>query len=49
MNKFIISHNKPKKAENCGLIYTKKNGQLLTLENLLQIPPASKYDASLYF
>ncbi len=36
MDQFIISHNKPLKDNNGNLIYTKKNGKLLTMEKLLQ-------------
>ena len=36
MERFIISHNKPTKGTDGNLIYTKKNGKLLTMEMLLQ-------------
>ena len=35
-NRFIISHDRPKKDKNGELIYTKKDGVILTLEKLLQ-------------
>ena len=34
MNRFIISHDHPKKNKNGKLIYTTKDGELLTLEKL---------------
>ncbi len=36
MDRFIISHNKPLKGSDGNLVYTKKNGKLLTMETLLQ-------------
>ena len=36
MDRFIISHNKPVKGGDGNLIYTKKNGKLLTMETLLE-------------
>jgi hypothetical protein len=36
MQRFIISHDKPVKDSEGNLIYSKKNGELLTLENVLQ-------------
>ena len=36
MDRFIISHNKPLKGRDGNLIYSKKNGKLLTMEKLLQ-------------
>jgi len=35
-DRFIISHDRPKKGEKGKLIYTKKEGIILTLEKLLQ-------------
>ena len=35
-DRFIISHKKPKKDQNGTLVYTQKNGKILTLEELLQ-------------
>ena len=36
MDRFIISHDKPVKDKEGNLIYTEKNGKLLTLDKLLQ-------------
>ncbi len=36
MNRFIISHNRPKKDKEGNLHYTLKNGKLLTLEELFK-------------
>jgi len=36
MDRFIISHDKPTKDNKGNLVYTEKNGKLLTLETLLQ-------------
>ncbi len=36
MNRFIISHDHPKKGSDGKLIYTKKEGSLLTLEEFLK-------------
>ncbi len=36
MNRFIISHDHPKKGNNGKLIYTKKEGSLFTLEEFLK-------------
>ncbi len=36
MDRFIISHDKPVKDSEGNLSYSKKNGKLLTLENVLQ-------------
>ncbi len=37
MNKFIISHDRPKKAKDGNLIYTKKDDEVLTLEKFLKV------------
>ena len=36
MKKFIVSHNHPTKDKNGELVYTKKNGKLLSLEEFLK-------------
>jgi glycerophosphoryl diester phosphodiesterase len=36
MKRFIISHDHPIKKDNGDLIYTRKNGELLTLENVFK-------------
>ena len=36
MDRFIISHDKPAKDKKGNLVYTEKNGKLLTLETLFQ-------------
>jgi len=43
MDRFIISHNRPTKGNDGNLIYTKKNGKLLTLEKLMQTVGAGHY------
>ena len=43
MNRFIVSHNKPIKSSGGNLVYTKKNGKLLTIEKLLQATGEGHY------
>ncbi len=43
MNRFIISHDRPKLGSDGKLIYTKKNGELLTLEKLLKTFNKERY------
>ncbi len=43
MDRFIISHNKPVKGGDGNLIYTKKNGKLLTMEMLLEMVGEGHY------
>ena len=44
MKKFIISHDHPKKGTNGELIYTQKDGKLLTLEEVFK-----KFNKNYYF
>ena len=43
MDKFIVSHNKPKKNKNGELQYTLKNGKFLTLEELFTIDVKARF------
>ncbi len=43
MNRFIISHDRPKKASDGTLLYTQKNNELLTLEKLFKTFAKDKY------
>ena len=43
MNKFIVSHNHPTKDANGELVYTKKNGALLSLEDFLKQVGKNRY------
>ncbi len=43
MDKFIISHDKPKKDVNGNLIYAKKDGEVLTLEKFLKVLSKEHY------
>ncbi|MDQ7047910.1 MAG: hypothetical protein Q9M39_10030 [Sulfurovum sp.] len=43
MNRFIVSHNKPIKSSGGNLVYTKKNGKLLTIEKLLKATGEGHY------
>jgi len=43
MDKFIISHDKPKKGIDGNLVYTKKGGELLTLEKFLKVLSKDHY------
>ena len=42
-DRFIISHDRPKKLENGDLIYSKKDGSILTLEKFLKVVGKEHY------